>query len=349
MSTTKDEAASGAAGPATSDRTGAARHREGGRTPALRMLATRLAGAVAVLLVVTVVVFLFSHLAPGGPEQALAGREATPEQLAAIRARYGLDDPLWQQYFRYLRSLAHLDLGTSLVRREPVTRSIGQAAGVTVPLVLISWLLATLAGTALGMFTALRAGSRFDRMVLALTVLAASTPVFATGLLLAWVFGIQLDWLPVLGAGRDGGDRVRYLVLPILTTTLVLLASSTRFARVRIGQILEEDQVTFARARGLSTSYILTRIVLRNAAVQIITLSGAVLIAMLGGLVVVEQVFALPGLGTLLVTAIGVRDIPVIQGVTLVVALAVVVVNLVVDLLCLAVDPRMRRGLEVDR
>ncbi|HLU55900.1 MAG TPA: ABC transporter permease [Pseudonocardia sp.] len=313
------------------------------------MLATRSVGAVAVLLAVTVVVFLFVHLAPGGPEQALAGREATPEQLAAIRARYGLDDPLWQQYLRYLGALTHLDLGTSLLRREPVTRSIGQAAGVTAPLVLISWLLAAVAGTALGMFTALRAGSRLDRVVLALTVLAASTPVFATGLLLAWVFGIQLDWLPVLGAGRDGGDRARYLVLPILTTTLVLLASSTRFARVRIGQILEEDQVTFARARGLSTSYVLVRIVLRNAAVQTITLSGAVLIAMLGGLVVVEQVFALPGLGTLLVTAIGARDIPVIQGVTLVVAVAVVVVNLVVDLLCLAVDPRMRRGLEVDR
>ncbi|MEO3863307.1 ABC transporter permease [Acrocarpospora sp. B8E8] len=316
--------------------------------PLVRMIVRRLLSASVVLLIVTVVVFAFIHAAPGGPEQAIAGREATPEQLEAIREANHLNDPLWQQYARYAVSLAHLDLGTSYTRNEPVVTSIATAAGVTLPLLLATWVLSTILGSMLGLFTARRQGSRADRAVVGFTVVGASSPVFATGILVSYIFGVRLGWLPTLGVGDGGLDTVRHLVLPVLTTTVVLLASTTRFARVRFGQVLDEDQVTFARARGLSSQYIVRTIVLKNSAVQMITLAGAVLVAMTGGLVVVEQVYGLPGIGTLLITGITMRDIPIVQGVTLVVAVLVVLINLVVDVLCFVVDPRLRKGLETE-
>lgn len=316
-------------------------------SPLTLMVLKRLVAAVVVLLVVTILIFGFIHAAPGGPEQAIGGREATPEVLAAIREANHLNDPLWQQYWTFLTDVLRGDLGTSYSRREPVSTSIATAAGVTIPLLLSSWVLSTVIGGALGLWSARRQGSRGDRAVIGFTVLGASSPVFATGVLLSYVFGVELGWLPTLGSGDGGMDTVTHLILPVLTTTIVLLASTTRFARVRFGQVLEEDQVTFARARGLSSRYIVRTMVLKNSGVQMITLAGSVLVAMTGGLVVVEQVFGLQGIGTLLITAITMRDIPLVQGVTLVIALMVVVINLVVDVLCFVIDPRLRKGLEV--
>ncbi|MFD3486703.1 ABC transporter permease [Streptomyces sp. NPDC058665] len=314
--------------------------------PLARMILQRLAAAVAVLFVVTILIFAFIHAAPGGPEQAIGGREATPELLEAIREANNLNDPLWQQYVSFLTSLLQGDLGTSYTRREPVSTSIATAAGVTLPLLLATWVLSTVIGGMLGLYTARRQGSRADRAVIGFTVVGASSPVFATGVLLSYVFGVELGWLPTLGAGEGGLDTVTHLILPVLTTTIVLMASTTRFARIRFGQVLEEDQVTFARSRGLSSRYIIRTIVLKNSGVQMITLAGAVLVAMTGGLVVVEQVYGLQGIGTLLITGITMRDIPIVQGVTLVVAVMVVVINLVVDILCFVIDPRLRKGLE---
>lgn len=316
-------------------------------SPLTRMVLKRLVAAVVVLFVVTILIFGFIHAAPGGPEQAIGGREATPEVMAAIREANHLNDPLWQQYTTFLTNVLRGDLGTSYTRREPVSMSITRAAGVTLPLLVATWVLSTLIGGVLGLYTARRQGSRADRAVIGFTVLGASSPVFATGVLLSYVFGVKLGWLPTLGSGDGGMDTVKHLILPVITTTVVLMASTTRFARVRFGQVLEEDQVTFARSRGLSSRYIVQTIVLKNSGVQMITLAGAVLVAMTGGLVVVEQVYGLQGIGTLLIAAITMRDIPLVQGVTLVIALMVVVINLVVDVLCFMIDPRLRKGLEV--
>lgn len=311
----------------------------------LAYVVVRLAAAVAVLLAVSVGVFLFIHLAPGGPEYALAGRFATPQKLEAIRQEYGFDEPLLNQYLQYLGSLVRFDLGESFSQRTPVTTSIAEAAEITVPLVVMSWLISMSLGIALGTFTAARPGSWIDRLILGATTVGASAPAFAVGTFLAYVFGVELGWLPVIGPGDGGLDRLRHLILPAATVSVTLLATCTKVSRVRIGQIMEEDQMTFARARGLDRRWVLKHVVLRNAGVQLVTLSGGLLIALVAGLIVVEQVFNLPGLGGLMVDAVRERDIAVLQGITLFVSLFVVFVNLVVDLVCMAIDPRLRSRL----
>ena len=218
-----------------------------------RYVVARLASAVVVLLAVSVGVFFFVHIAPGGPEYALAGRFATPEKLDAIREQYGLNDSFVTQYLRYLGSLARFDLGESFSRRTPVVDSMWSAAQITVPLVVMTWLLSMSVGVVLGIVTAARPGSRLDRWVLGATIVGASAPAFAVGTLFAYVFGIKLGWLPVFGAGDGGWDRFTHLILPSLTASVTLLATCTKVSRVRIGQIMEEDQMTFARARAVST------------------------------------------------------------------------------------------------
>jgi len=311
-----------------------------------RYVLTRLIAAVGVLVVLTIVVFLFIHAAPGGPENAIAGDMATPQQLQAIRVKYHLSDPLWTQYFHYVNTVVHGDFGTSVVRKTPVLSTIGTAAGITVPLMLMTWALSTVIGVALGILTASRAGGIADRLVLALTTVGASAPAFAVGTLFAWLFGIKLGWFPVVGDGNGGLDTLRHLVLPAATGAVVLLASITRFSRVRVAQILEEDQTTFARARGLSRAWVLRNVILRNAGVQIITVSSGQLVILLAWLVIIEQIFSLQGMGTLLVESVTNQDITVVQGITLFAAIFVVVVNLLTDLACMLIDPRLRAELE---
>jgi len=316
----------------------------------LRLILTRLLTSLIVLFVVTFVIFLFVHAAPGGPELALAGVDATPEQLAAIRAAYHLDDPLVLQYFRFISGALGGDLGASITMREPVITVVSRAAtSVTLPLIVMAWMLSVIPGVTLGYLSARKRGSITDRVILTATILGATAPVFAVGMFVSYVFGIQLGWLPFLGAGDGGLDTLRHLVLPAVTIAVVLLASATRVSRVRFIQVIEEDQYTFARARGLSRSYLWTRVVLKNAAVHLITWSGSLVIGLIAGLIIVEQIYGLPGIGTLLIKAIGSRDIPLIQGITLLIAIGVVLINLVVDLLCIWVDPRIRKGMEVER
>lgn len=316
----------------------------------LRLILLRLLTSVVVLVIVTFVIFLFVHAAPGGPELALAGVDATPEQLTAIRAAYHLDDPLLLQYTRFVLGALSGDLGVSITMREPVVTVVARAAiSVTIPLIAMAWALAVIPGVMLGYISAQKRGTRFERVILMGTVLGATAPIFATGMFLSYVFGIQLGWLPFLGAGAGGMDTLRHLLLPAVTISVVLLASATRISRVRFIQVIDEDQYTFARARGLHPRYVWVRVVLKNAAVHLITWSGSLVIGLVAGLIIVEQIYALPGVGTMLMRAIGSRDIPVVQGITLLIAIWVVLVNLVVDLLCIWVDPRIRKGMEVER
>lgn len=306
---------------------------------------TRLLSAVVVVVTVSIVVFAFVHAAPGGPEQSIGGRFATADQLAAIRQQYHLDQPLWAQYGQFLSSAVRLDFGTSYAMREPVTAAIGRATATTIPLVLVGWAAATVLGTALGVFSARRAGTPSQRAVLGFTVLGASSPIFATAILLSYVFGVQLGWLPTLGEGNGGSDRILHLTLPALTLTIAALASIVKVTTVRVGQVIEEDHVTFATARGLSSRRVLHGAILRNSGVQLVTQAGAVLVSLFSAVILVEEVFDLDGVGSLLLHAISARDIPVIQAITLFTSIAIVVLNLAVDLLCLAIDPRLRSGL----
>jgi len=310
-------------------------------------LARRLAAAVLVLLVVSVVVFLLIHLAPGGPEQAVGGEFATPQQLANIRASLGLDDPLAAQYWQFLSHAVTLDFGSSIATREPVVDAIRSGLGVTAPLVLVSFLLICLIGTALGTLAAYRAGGPLDRATVGLALVGASAPAFVTALILLTIFGVQLQWLPVFGDGDGFVERARHLVLPIATLTIAGTTAMLQITRTRVKEVLGEDHVTFARARGLSSRYVIERSVLRNAGIQIVTRSGTIVVGLVSWGLLVETTFGLDGVGSLLVKAINARDIPVIQGVTLLIAAFIVTVNVVVDLLYFALDPRVRMQREV--
>jgi peptide/nickel transport system permease protein len=241
----------------------AGRRRRAGSVP--RFVGVRLLSSLTVLVLVSFAVFMFVHAAPGGPEQSIGGQFASPEQRQAIREEYQLDDPLITQYAQFLGRVATFDLGTSFSTREPVGDSLARAAGTTVPLLLSAWLLAVVVGTTLGLLTAQRAGGRLDRSVLTATTVLASSPVFVTGVVLAYVFGVRLGWLPTVGGGEGGLDTVRHLVLPAATLALLALASMARISRVRFGQVLREDHVTFARARGFSTRHLVASAVLPNA------------------------------------------------------------------------------------
>ncbi|TWE28855.1 peptide/nickel transport system permease protein [Prauserella muralis] len=321
------------------------RHPKGaGLAPLAGYLARRLLSAAVVVAIVSMLVFAFVHAAPGGPERSIGGRFATAEQLVAIREQYRLNDPLWTQYGQFVSSALGLDFGTSYSMREPVTDSISRAASTTVPLVLFGWLAALLIGTALGVVSARHAGGAFDRGVLGFTVVGASAPIFATAILLSYVFGVALGWLPTLGEGDGGMDRIRHLVLPGVTLAIAAMAAITKVTKVRVGQVLEADHITFATARGLPPRGVLVSEVLRNSGVQLVTQAGAVLVAMLSAVILVEEVFDLDGLGSLLIQAITARDIPLIQAITLFTCIFIVAVNLVVDLVCMAIDPRLRIG-----
>jgi peptide/nickel transport system permease protein len=304
----------------------------------------RLAAAVLILFVVSALTFSFIYLAPGGPEQTIGGRFATPEQLAAIRANYGLDEPLPAQYWDFVIRAAQFDLGDSLSTREPVATAIGERMKVSAPLVLVSFALIALIGTALGALAAYRRGRPVDRFLVGLSIAGASAPAFATAIILLFLFGVQLGWFPTFGTGEGLAGRAEHLVLPIITLTISGVAAMLKITRTRVAQVLQEDHVTFAQARGLSRRYILTRSVLRNAGIQIITQSGAILLALVAGGILVEVAFGLDGVGVLFVEAISARDIPLIQAVSLLIAAFIVTVNLIVDLLYFALDPRVRVG-----
>ena len=303
----------------------------------------RLLIAVPLLIAVTLFVFALIHIAPGSPERSLLGtRPATPETLAAIRAKWNLDQPFLIQYLLWLKGVATGDLGRSIASNQPVTDAIGQRLGLTLYLGSYAILLAIGLGIPLGMWAALRRGSAIDRTVVGVSVLGVSAPAFATGLLLLSVFGVLLGWFPTFGAGEGFFDRAYHLTLPAIALALSLLALIVKITRAAMIDELDRDYVAFARARGLPRKHVLGRYVLKNALVPIVTAAGIIVVALVGGAVLVEVTFGLKGLGTLLVDAVIDRDIPVIQGLVLLTAVFVIVVNLGLDVLYTVIAPRIR-------
>lgn len=310
--------------------------------PLLTFIARRLAAALAILVVVSALTFELIHLAPGGAEDVLAGQFATPARLEAIRQRYGLDDPLVVQYGRFVRDAVHGDFGASLITREPVLTAIKDRLGVTAPLVLASFLLTVVLGTALGVVSAYRKGRPVDRLMVGVSTAGASSPLFATATILLYVFGVELGLLPTFGEGDGLSERVSHLVLPVATLTLFGVAGMLKITRTRVAEVLEEDYVTFARSRALSSRYVVLSVVLRNAGIMVVTQSAVILLALVGGEILVESVFNLNGLGALFVRAVSQRDVALVQGIILLLTAFIVLVNLLVDLLYFALDPRVR-------
>lgn len=304
----------------------------------------RVAGTAALLLVLSAAVFALLQAAPGDPAQTLLGpRSATPEALAAVRGRYHLDSPVAVQYWYWLGDAVRLDLGTSIRTGESVSSAIGGRLALTGQLVGLGLLVALLLGVPLGVLAGLRNRRTADRAVQSLGVVALSTPAFASGLLMIYVFSLMLGWFPAYGPGEGtGADRLTHLVLPAAALGLAVTAVLLKLTRTAVVRELDREHVTFARARGVRERDILLHYVLRGTLVPVITGVSLVAAYLLAGTVMVEQVFALPGLGSLLVDSVTFRDVPVVQAEALLLAALVCLVTLLTDLAAPLLDPRLR-------
>ncbi|MBI3457811.1 MAG: ABC transporter permease [Candidatus Rokubacteria bacterium] len=308
-------------------------------------LARRLLALVPVLLVVATLVFLIARFTPGDPIRVLLGEDARPEQVEALRQHLGLDAPLPVQFGLWLGRALRGDLGRSLFNRHPVTRTIAQHVGPTAMLSVMALIVALSIGIPIGIVSAVYRNSWLDQASLALAMLGAAVPSFWLGLSLIVVFAVNLGWLPSSGfrAPAEGlWTSVRYLVLPALALGVPNSALIIRFVRGSLLDVIAADYVRTARAKGLSERAVIFRHALKNALVPILTVVGLTFAALMGGAVVTETVFSVPGMGQLVISSVLRRDYPVIQGVTLIVATSYVLINLVVDLLYVVVDPRVK-------
>ena len=311
----------------------------------LFFVARRLVALVVLLAIVSFTVFSLLYIAPGSAEQILLGtRPATPQTIQAIRAQYHLDDPFLEQYGRWAAHAATLDFGVSIRTNEPVLSAIRQRLGLTLELGGMAFVFTMLFGIPLGVLAAVRRQTNVDRGIVALSVVGISAPAFASGILLLYVFAVELGWFPVFGPGAGLIGRVHHLALPAITLALTAMGLVVKLTRAAVIESLDQDFVTFARARGLSRARVLTTYVLRNSLVPVITAGGLLLGYMLAGAVLVEVTFALPGVGSLLVDSITSKDIPTVQGVVILIAIVVVAANLLADLVYIAVDPRIGFG-----
>jgi peptide/nickel transport system permease protein len=308
-------------------------------------LARRLAATIPVLVVVAVLVFLMLRLTPGDPAAVLAGDAASPEQIAQIREGLGLDKSIPEQFVIWANRMLHGDLGRSYYYKTEVTTLVAQRLEPTLSLTVVTIIVAVLIAVPLGVLAAWRFGGWLDRLLMGFSVMGFSVPVFVLAYLLIWGVSLKLGWLPVQGYKRiaDGlGPWFIHLMLPAITLSVVYIALIARVTRAAVLETLGEDYIRTARAKGLPESKVLMRHALANAAVPIATVIGIGIALLIGGVVVTESVYAIPGLGRLTVDAVLARDFPTIQGVILFFSLVYVVINLLVDLSYVFFDPRIR-------
>jgi len=306
----------------------------------------RLLAAVPVLLGVSILVFLMIHLIPGDPARQIAGMDARPEEVERIRDELGLNDPLPVQYVRYLGDLLKGDFGRSLHSRRPVIEDVKERFPVTLQLAVASTLVATLIGVTAGVISAVYKYKLVDHLVMIGALMGISMPVFVIGLLGMWLFALHLRWLPSGGVGGPWytWDGLKYMILPALTLAGTSIGIIARLTRSSMLEALRQDYVKTARAKGLSELAVVVKHALRNSLLPVVTYLGLEFGFLLGGAVVTETIFSLPGLGRYLLSAISARDYPIIQACILLGALFFVLVNLVVDVLYSFLDPRIRYG-----
>ncbi|WP_211589145.1 ABC transporter permease [Microbispora sp. H11081] len=307
-------------------------------------VASRLALMAGLLLVVSFVVFSLTYLAPGDPLDAIAGNfPRTPEVTAALTAQYGLDRPFHEQYLSWLGRAVRMDLGESIMTRQPVLVEIADRMEITLFLSAYAFVLAVAVGIPLAVLAATRPRTVWDRLAVTVSVFGVSAPAFVTGLVLLYLFGVRWPVFPVYAAGEGFAERVTHTTLPAIALAFMALGLIVKFTRSALLTVLDQDYITFARARGVPPRRVLLRYGLRNALVPVITALGLVLIGMLSGSVLIEQTFSLPGVGGRMVEAVTSTDIPMIQGMALLIAATVVVISLLVDLAYFAVSPDLRR------
>ena len=311
----------------------------------LKFLARRLLALIPVLVIVSLLVFLMLRLTPGDPAAVLAGDAASTEQIAQIRTGLGLDRSIPEQYFIWAGRLLQGDLGQSYYYKTEVTTLIAQRIEPTLSLALVTITIAVSVAVPLGVLAAWRFGSWLDRGLMAFSVMGFSVPIFVLAYVLIWLVSLKLGWLPVQGYQRlEGGVGLwlRHLTLPAITLSVIYIALIARVTRASVLETLGEDYIRTARAKGLPESTVLIRHALANAAVPIVTVIGIGIALLIGGVVVTESVYAIPGLGRLTVDAVLARDFPTIQGVILLFSFVYVGINLLVDLSYVFFDPRIR-------
>ncbi|MEA3396355.1 MAG: ABC transporter permease [Chloroflexota bacterium] len=304
----------------------------------IQYIVRRFLAFIPVLLAVTVFTFVLVRVIPGGPFDRIGDKTLPPEIVANLEAKYHLDQPVWRQYLEYLWNLAHLDLGPSLsYRTQTVNDIIAGSLPVSAQLGAMSMCLALIIGIPSGCLSALKHNSMIDYGSTFVAILGRSIPSLVMGPVLIWLFALKLGWFPV---ARWQGPE--YWVLPVVTLGSGLSAGIARLTRGSLLQVMQEDYIRTARAKGLSAAVVVTRHALKNSLIPVVTILGPMLAAVLTGTFVVEQVFGIPGLGRHFVTSIGNRDYPVVLGVTLMYALFLVVANLMVDITYAWLDPRIR-------
>ena len=331
----------------------------------LRFVVRRLLQLIPILLGLSVLLFLWLRLLPGGPATALLGERATPERIAAINHAYGLDQPIWVQYWSYLKRVARFDFGDSIQTGRPVTEVLRTQFPGTVELTIAALIFAVGVGIPLGYFAARRHGGVLDNLSVVGSLIGVTIPVFFLAFLLKYVFAVKLGWLPPSGRQDvridathitnlfvlDGlltreydasWDAVKHLILPAIALGTIPLAIIVRITRASVLDVVNEDYVRTAEAKGLTTSVIRRRHVLRNAMLPVVTTIGLQLGLMLSGAILTETVFAFPGIGQEIYSSILNKDYAVLQGTILVIAIVYVVINLVVDLTYGVLDPRVR-------
>jgi peptide/nickel transport system permease protein len=313
--------------------------------PITRFLVRRLAYSVVVLAGVLVVVFALVHLVPGDPVRIALGTRYTPEAYDALRSASGLDKPIVEQFFSYLGSALMGDLGVSFRNGDPVTAILLERLPATVSLAAVGIVIALLIAVPAGIWSALREGRVSDAIVRVASQFGVSIPDFWMAILLIALFATTLGWLPTSGYQpllANPGGWLRHIVLPGLTVGLVAAAIMTRYVRSAVLEVAAAGYVRTARSKGLSPSVVTVRHILRNALIPVLTITGIQLATILGGVIVIEVVFAWPGLGRLVYNSVAARDYPVIQGAVLLIASLFLLINLLVDALYAVVDPRIR-------
>ena len=331
----------------------------------LRFAVRRLILLVPILIGLSLLVFFWIRALPGSPAEALLGERASAESVAQVRDQYGLDDPIYEQYWRYLQTVGSGDLGTSIASRRPITEEIRERFPATIELAFGAMIFATFLGIPLGFVAAKRHGKSVDHASLFVSLIGVSIPIFFLAIILKWAFAVELGWLPsvgrqdvlidaehptnfyvldgvITGNWNAAWDAVKHLILPAIALGSIPLAIIARITRASVLDVQNEDYVRTARAKGLSGQVVDRRHVLRNAMLPISTIVGLQVGLLLSGAILTETVFAFPGIGTWLQAAIENRDYPVIQGGVLFVAVVVVLVNLFVDLSYGLLNPRIR-------
>ena len=313
----------------------------------LSYILRRLLGVIPVMVVVGVFVFSLLHLAPGDPAAIIAGDNATEANIARIRASLGLDRPLLEQFGKWTWATLQGDLGVSMFSNVPVTQLVEQRMGPTFSLAFTTMLVAVVIAITLGVLAAWKSGSLLDRAVMGLAVTGFSVPVFVVGYIMVYFIALQWRWLPVQGytpMSEGLWPWLRHLILPSFALGLAYVALIARITRASMLEVLAEDYIRTASAKGVATMPMLLRHALKNAAVPIITVIGIGVALLISGVVITESVFNIPGIGRLVVDAISRRDYPIIQGVMIIFAAIYVLINLVIDISYSFLDPRIRYG-----